>query len=327
MRERDQLVRALGGLDAGDPRRAEHVALGGVAACHGRGGLGRHAHDRARPGAAVGLAAWRRRRPCAPGRCRRGGSARRRPHAETVARCMNRPVAEAVRHRTSASAGPDDVRQRRLLLRPGRARGGSRRGVAVSLRRAASARAPARNCAGDASDGASSCATATMLRRRWRGRRRARSWTCRSAPSRRRRPTDARSTRLRLLARTIRSPDASCAGSGVTYPDGLRIFPGQVGGRGRSSRRRGSPTRDSPARTATLAPELTSGRCSTARRAIGSSLLGATRDLGPGPPRRPRSSATVRPGEPHVVIGWPIAARAASPRAAPAMLHCGRSSC
>jgi hypothetical protein len=51
--ERDQLVRALGRLDGGDPRHGGDVALRVVARGHAAGGLGRHAHDRA--GARVAL--------------------------------------------------------------------------------------------------------------------------------------------------------------------------------------------------------------------------------------------------------------------------------
>src|SRR4051794_8182324 len=52
--ERDQLGSALRGLDAGQPRGAEDVALRRVAALDGRGGLRRHAYDGAGDGAALG---------------------------------------------------------------------------------------------------------------------------------------------------------------------------------------------------------------------------------------------------------------------------------
>ena len=54
MAERDQLVRALGGHDAGEPGRAEHVALLGVALADQRQGLGLHDDAALRPGGPVG---------------------------------------------------------------------------------------------------------------------------------------------------------------------------------------------------------------------------------------------------------------------------------
>ena len=53
MGQRDQLGGALGRLHAGDPGRAEHVALRRVAARDRGRRLRRHAYDRARPGPAI----------------------------------------------------------------------------------------------------------------------------------------------------------------------------------------------------------------------------------------------------------------------------------
>jgi hypothetical protein len=54
MGQRDQLVRALGGLDRGDPRDGRDVALGSVSRGHAGGGGGRHPDHRAGTGEAVG---------------------------------------------------------------------------------------------------------------------------------------------------------------------------------------------------------------------------------------------------------------------------------
>ena len=48
VRERQQVGRALGGLDAGDPRDGEHVALGHGAVAQRRDDVGRAAHEPAR---------------------------------------------------------------------------------------------------------------------------------------------------------------------------------------------------------------------------------------------------------------------------------------
>jgi len=48
MAQRDQLARALGRLDAGDARRAQHVALGRVSGDDRPRGGRRHAHQRLR---------------------------------------------------------------------------------------------------------------------------------------------------------------------------------------------------------------------------------------------------------------------------------------
>ncbi len=64
MAERDQLVRALRRHDAGEPRRAEHVALLGVALADQGHGLGRHDDAALGAGGAGGDGLRRRRRPC-----------------------------------------------------------------------------------------------------------------------------------------------------------------------------------------------------------------------------------------------------------------------
>src|SRR4029079_594882 len=53
VRERDQIVRALRGLDGGDPRDGGDVALRVVPPRDAGGGRGRHADDRAGTGVAL----------------------------------------------------------------------------------------------------------------------------------------------------------------------------------------------------------------------------------------------------------------------------------
>jgi hypothetical protein len=98
-------------------------------------------------------------------------------------------------------------------------------------------------------------------------------------------------------------PGCFVCGPGRAYPDGLRIFPGQVEGRAMVAAP-WIPDEGLAGENGALAPELVWAvlDCPTG---IGSSLLGLT-----GTSVLARLTADligeVRPGKPHVVIGWPI---------------------
>jgi hypothetical protein len=98
-------------------------------------------------------------------------------------------------------------------------------------------------------------------------------------------------------------PGCFVCGPGRSYPDGLRIFPGQVESRAVVAAP-WIPDADLAGENGTLAPELIWAvlDCPTS---FGAGLLG-----GVGTSVLARLTAeilgNVRPGEPHVVIGWPI---------------------
>ena len=98
-------------------------------------------------------------------------------------------------------------------------------------------------------------------------------------------------------------PGCFVCGPGRAYPDGLRIFPGQVEGRAIVAAP-WIPDAGLAGENGSLSPELIWAvlDCPTS---FGSSLLGLT-----GISVLARLTAEVvgevRPGEPHVVVGWPI---------------------
>ena len=116
--ERDQLAGALGGLDRGDARDAEHVALLRAAGFHHREGVGEH-HDAAggdRHAAAFGLCADVDHVGLAVGvevgqragvLCGHGASAGRRPMSLRAVR----PPTRAVKHTDTSSRGTGSDRR------------------------------------------------------------------------------------------------------------------------------------------------------------------------------------------------------------------------